>query len=365
MRHSVTPEARELEFIANTDDSLMIRIQNVSRLFFNSTGEPISAVNGVSIGVKEGQLFGFLGANGAGKSTLMNMITSVIPVSNGKIEIKGKDISKERDPTLISVCPQFNSHLCAEMTAREHFYMYTLLHGYSGSEAKALENHLLRALNLECYGDKPMRELSGGNMRKMAVALAFFASSDIILLDEPTSSLDPVARRNVQDLILSYRGRKTFMLCTHLLSEAEFLCDVISIMIKGCVYAYGTPQHLSERFGTEYKIDLMLSSESEQDSKKCDLFFNARLPFAQLVIVRPKARIYSVPASAISLADLFGVMGEGKLSGDGGYCYYTCSSSSLERVFMEIVKLCESSDPLDAGRLLSVMRSGFATGKPL
>ena len=144
-------------------------------------------------------------------------------------------------------------------------------------------------------------------------------------------------------MITTFKGKKTFMLCTHLLSEAETLCDEISIMIKGNVYTCGSPQYLSSRFGTEYKIDLQLNDESQESSSKVDNFFAQHIPEAELNIMRPKARIYSVPATATTLPKLFETMQEGK-NGDNGYNYYTCSSSSLERVFMEIVHMSECED---------------------
>ena len=342
-KHPVTDEVRDLEDLVHSGVPFAVKVVNVSRLYFNTEGNPISAVNDVTLGVKEGQLFGFLGANGAGKTTLINMIMSKIPASNGTIEVNGVDIAEHYDPTAISVCPQFNTHLCYEMTPREHFYLYSLLHHYDANYYTPLSEKLMTSLDLMKFADKPVRELSGGNMRKLAIALAFYSPASIILLDEPTSSLDPVARHCVHELILSSRGTKTFMLCTHLLSEAESLCDVITIMIKGCIYTFGTPQYLSQKFGTELKIDIMLDDDSEESYTKCDNFFAEHLPLADLTISRPKARIYAIPASAISLPDLFDIMGAGK-KGDNGFSYYTCSSSSLERVFMEIIRLSEQDE---------------------
>ncbi|OHS95172.1 ABC transporter family protein [Tritrichomonas foetus] len=366
MRHPVTKEARELEKIVESGVPLAVAVKNVSRLYFNTEGIPISAVNNVTLGVKEGALFGFLGANGAGKTTLIKMITAMIPPSNGVIEILGQDLAKNHDPTLLSICPQFNTHLCFEMTVREHFYMYCLIHRLDQKQAERTAAHLIQMLDLTKFVDKPVRELSGGNARKLAIALSFYAPSSIILLDEPTSSLDPVARHNVHELIQSYRGQRTFMLCTHLLSEAEALCDVISIMIKGCVYTYGTPQYLSQKFGTEFKIDVLLDDDSEETAIKCDNFFANTLPLAEMTISRPKARIYSIPASMITLADLFEKMGEGK-SGDNGFGYYTCSSSSLERVFMEIVRISEQADEDGTHIMSSTLLSSHseAGGRPL
>jgi ABC-type multidrug transport system ATPase subunit len=215
-------------------------------------------------------------------------------------------------------------------------------------DAAGATDRLISILELEDVKDKPIRELSGGDVRKLAIAMSFLGPAKIILLDEPTASLDPVARHHVHEMISSFKGEKTFMLCTHLLSEAEALCENISIMIKGCVYTVGSPGYLSDKFGTEFKVDVMLNDESEESAKACDAFFADRLPMAVLSIMRPKARIYNVPATNMSLPQLFTTMEEGKQSACG-FNYYTCSSSSLERVFMEIVHMSECDDVVAVG----------------
>ena len=342
-KHPVTPESDEMaKEVANNHD-YAVRIENVSRLFFNTEGKPIPAVNCVSLGVKKGSIFGFLGANGAGKTTLISMITSMLPMSAGTIEINGKDITKENDPTILSVCPQFNTHLCMDMTISEHFHFYSLLHCMSKDQEKRNSDRLISLLDLDALKDTPIRELSEGDIRKLSIALSFLGRAQIILLDEPTATLDPVSMTQVHEMMLYYKGKKTFMLCTHLLSEAEALCDMISIMIKGNVYTCGSPQYLSAKFGTEYKIDLMLKDATEVEANKVDEFISKQVPQASLNIKRPTARIYNVPANSILLHELFAIMEEGK-EGDNGYSYYTCSSSSLEKVFMEIVRMCEQ-DP--------------------
>lgn len=321
-----------------------VRICNVSRLFFNTAGNPITAVNNVSLGIEENSIFGFLGANGAGKTTLIKMITSMLPTSDGTIEVNGIDIAKHNDPTILSMCPQFNSHLCQEMTPLEHFKLFFLLHTkITKEEANEKTERLIHELDLESFQNQPIRELSSGDVRKLSIALSFLAPANILLLDEPTASLDPVARRHVHEMILSYRGQKTIMLCTHLLSEAEFLCDMISIMIKGCCYTYGSPQYLTEKFGTDFKIDVLLKDETFESSSKLELFFASNLPNAILNITRTKARIYSISATDKPLPELFDIMLKGE-EGDNGFTYFTCSSSSLERVFMELVYMSENDD---------------------
>jgi ABC-type multidrug transport system ATPase subunit len=222
-----------MEELVEKDNNFAVHVHNVSRLFFNTAGKPISAVNCVSLGVRKGSTFGFLGANGAGKTTLIKMITSMLPPSNGTIQIMGVDISHFNDPTLLSVCPQFNSHLCQELTPREHFYLYSKLFQ---SELPETVDRFVEVLELKDVFDKPIRDLSDGEVRKLSIALSFFGPAEIILLDEPTASLDPVARHHVHEMISELKGKKTFMLCTYLLSEAESTYDYTSIMLNICVH---------------------------------------------------------------------------------------------------------------------------------
>lgn len=114
-------------------------------------------------------------------------------------------------------------------------------------------------------------------------------------------------------------------------------------MVRGNVYPVGTPQYLAQKFGTEYKIDIMLDDASEKSSNKIDKFFSEELRFAELTITRPASRIYSVPASKIQLAELFLLLETGQKE-NNGYKYFTCSTSSLERVFMEIVRISEQQE---------------------
>ncbi|KAK8876558.1 hypothetical protein M9Y10_006775 [Tritrichomonas musculus] len=345
-KHHNSDETLEMENEVHNSHDFAVRIENVSRLFINTAGEPIAAVNCVSLGVKEGSIFGFLGANGAGKTTLIRMITGSLPCSDGSIEIFQTPIEDIKDTTILSICPQFNSHLTFEMTPREHFTLFGRLYEMDEKECSQITEDLMSGMDLIDFVDIPIRDLSAGDVRKLAIALTFFGPSKIVLLDEPTASLDPVACRCVHEMILENKNEKTFMLCTHLLSEAEELCDKISIMIKGNVFTVGSPQYLTKKFGTEYKIDVMMKDDSEETASNCDKFFTQELPLAILSMKRPQSRIYSIPADAMTLAELFKKMQKG-LESDCGITYYTCSSSSLERVFMEIVQISESENNPD------------------
>jgi ABC-type multidrug transport system ATPase subunit len=348
-KHRVTEEAIEMErLVLDAPGQFAIACEGVSRLFFNTSNEPIPAVNQVTLGAEAGSIFGILGANGGGKTTLIKMITSMLPPSDGKISIFGRDIAEFNDPTQISICPQFNTHLCSEMTAAQHFHLYAMLLRLTEDDERESTARLIQTMGIGEIADKPIIELSGGDVRKVAIALAFLGPAKIVLLDEPTASLDAVGRRAVHELILSYKGEKTFVLCTHLLSEAEELCDNISILIRGCVYTVGTPEYLSAKFGTEYKVDVGLVDDSEETGEMCSRFFAEAIPDAVLSITRPKARIYNVPAQTRKLSQLFALLEAGKRDWESsGIDYYTCSSSSLERVFMEIVRMSECNDVVE------------------
>jgi len=340
-KQTITEEAIQMEKMVEQSHDFALRLYHVSRIFYNSEGNPIPAVNDISLGIKSGSVFGFLGANGAGKSTLMKIMTSMIPLSSGSVEINGFDISTLNERSHISVCPQFNSHLIPELTPSEHFYLFSLIFGLNPCDMEKKCYEILDILEMYPYINTLVKDLSGGQQRKLCVALSFMAPSDIVLLDEPTSSLDPYSRHSVHRLVSRFQGEKTILLCTHLLGEAEALCDTISIMAKGCLFTCGTPQYLSAKFGTEFRIDIGLIDSSKNSTKKCEDFFAKHLPQARLGIVRPLSRVYAIPSDSISLSDLFEIMQYGKKE-DYGISYYTCTTSTLETVFLEIMKMADN-----------------------
>jgi ABC-type multidrug transport system ATPase subunit len=339
----ITEEARHAAQIARDAavGQFAICVRDVSRVFYSSVGLPIAAVNNVSLAIQEGCVFGFLGANGPGKTTLMKMITGELGCSSGLIEVNGFDISATTT-CYIAMCPQFNDHIAKEATAEQHLKIFSMIFGFDEAEASEKTERLITELELEEHRKKPVRELSGGNARKLAVAIALLSPATVVLLDEPTSSLDPIVRHKVHDLINSLRGQKTFMLCTHLLGEAETLCDTISIMIRGSIFVVGTPQYLANRFGTEWRVDVLLDDTSLQTDARVSDFFQTSFPDSKLVMWRPKNRIYSIPAASIPIAELFRRM-KAAATEEMGIKFFTCSACTLEKVFLELVAAMEEA----------------------
>jgi ABC-type multidrug transport system ATPase subunit len=324
-RPDITEEAIAAgEEARNYEISCAIRIQNVSRVFRDDKDKPILAVNDVSLGIRQGSLFGFLGANGAGKTTMMKMIAGEIPPSAGVISVEGG----------VAICPQFNSHLTNEMTIAEHFKFFSYIFGRSPDATAAQCQELVHELMLEDHIDKPVGNLSGGNARKLAIAIALMSPARVVLLDEPTSSLDPLARHAAQKLLNSVRGEKTMMLCTHLLSEAEELCDTIGVMLRGSVYVVGSPQYLSAKYGTEWRLDVLFSQETDGQFQQ---FLAHQLPSSKLVIHRPANQIYAIPSCDIPMLGLFRLMDTAISMPELAVKFFTASSASLEKVFLELV----------------------------
>ena len=344
-RQNITQEAIDMENDVDASETqYAVKISHLSKLFYSSDKKPIAAVNDVSLGVKKSELFGFLGANGAGKTTVLHIIMKKIPASNGFVEINGVNIENQSDKQEISICPQFNDHLTKEMTVIETLKFFADLYDSPQAELEKFINEYVPLLELDEHKDKIVSELSGGNARKLAILVAFLSPANILLLDEPTSSIDPVARRKVHELIQIFKGQRTFMLCTHLLDEAESLCDNISMMISGCVYTVGSPQYLSARFGTEWKVDVLLDTEG--DSERVKSYFKETFPSSKITIQRHQNITYSIPSNDVEIGPLFHKLNEA-IKNQIGIKYFTCSASSLEKVFLELIMRSEHQNAED------------------
>ena len=204
------------------------------------------AVDDISFEVKRGEVFAFLGPNGAGKTTTVEMIESIRKPTKGLIKIFGKDISKSFSEIKerIGVLPQeFKSF--ERLTVRETLEYFSSLFNKHIEISKSLKE-----MNLEGEKDKLYKDLSGGLKQRVGVAIALVNDPDIIFLDEPTTGLDPKARREVWDVISNLKRQgKTIFLTTHYMEEAEYLADYVAIIHKGKIIAEGTVDELIQRYG--------------------------------------------------------------------------------------------------------------------
>ncbi|OHT03021.1 ABC transporter family protein [Tritrichomonas foetus] len=346
LENAVDEEVRQMEDeVQNgTCDDQAIVVKELVKEYNDTGGNKIRALKKVSLYVSKGEVFGVLGANGAGKTTLMSVISGRINSTSDDIYIFGKKIKTASDAQkCVKVCPQFDNHLFPFLTPRQHFILYgSLMYYYKDNididEAKGkLENeinNLEDIMGLGKFMDRPVHELSGGNKRKLGICLAFLGDPDVVFLDEPTASLDPSARLQAQALIDAKSHGKTVLLCTHLLNEAERLCSRVCIFIGGKVAAIGTRQGLSERYGQGWRVELGLNSDDFECREKVRNYVLTKFPGSEEISTRFSSVTYSIPGEN-SLPEVFAAMNSGK--GKEGFSYFTCSSSTLERVFMDII----------------------------
>src|SRR4051794_12032447 len=205
----------------------MIRARDLRKSFAAKTGEVVEAVKGIDIDVRRGEAFGFLGPNGAGKSSTMRMIAAVSPVSGGELRILGMDPA-ERGPAIrarLGVCPQEDT-LDNELNVFDNLYVYGRYFGIPRAEVRARAEELLDFVQLTEKSRSKVEDLSGGMKRRLTIARSLINRPDLLLLDEPTTGLDPQARHVLWDRLFRLKRQGvTLVLNTHYMGETQPLCD--------------------------------------------------------------------------------------------------------------------------------------------
>jgi lipooligosaccharide transport system ATP-binding protein len=218
----------------------------------------VAAVDGIDLEVRRGEAFGFLGPNGAGKSSTMRMIGCVAPVTSGSLQILGLDpaVDGPRIRGRLGVVPQQDT-LDLEMTVRENLYMYGRYFGLSRTVLRPKVAALLEFAQLADRAESKVEPLSGGMKRRLTIARSLINDPEILLLDEPTTGLDPQARHVLWDRL--YRLKQdgvTLVLTTHYMDEAEQLCDRLVVMDAGRIAAEGSPRELIAAHSTREVVEL-------------------------------------------------------------------------------------------------------------
>ena len=203
------------------------------------------AVNGVDLEIKEGELFSLLGPNGAGKTTTIRMLCCLLKPTSGTASILGYDIAKEpfKVKKLIGVSPQ-DTVLSERLNCWENLALIGKIHGLSSNEVNRRSKELLETMGLMERSKDQVRKFSGGMKRRLSIAMSLVHDPELLFLDEPTLGLDPQARRTIWEYIAQLKGKKTILLTTHYMEEADSLSDRIGIINEGKVVALGTSQEL-------------------------------------------------------------------------------------------------------------------------
>ncbi|GAB3648650.1 DrrA family ABC transporter ATP-binding protein [Glycomyces tarimensis] len=215
---------------------------------FKSRGKEVDAVRGVDLSVKEGEIFGLLGPNGAGKTTTMRMLSTLIEPTEGRATVCGHDLASEQAAVRrdIGYVGQ-EGGTWGEVTARDELVMQGRLYGMPKKEATARAEVVLGAFQLSEFADRNIKTYSGGQKRRLDIALGIMHEPKLLFLDEPTTGLDPQSRAHMWDEVRALRERGTAVfLTTHYLDEADALCDRLAIIDHGEIVTEGTPLALKK-----------------------------------------------------------------------------------------------------------------------
>jgi lipooligosaccharide transport system ATP-binding protein len=261
-----------------TVSEAMIEASGLEKSFTSRSGAVVEAVRGIDVTVRKGEAFGFLGPNGAGKSSTMRMVAAVSPVTGGTLRILGMDPAVD-GPTIrarIGVCPQQDT-LDTELNVRDNLYIYGRYFGLPRAEVRRRVDELLEFVQLTEKAGAKVEDLSGGMKRRLTIARSLINRPEVLLLDEPTTGLDPQARHVVWDRLFRLKQQGvTLVLTTHYMDEAEQLCDRLVVMDKGVIVAEGSPLDLIRAYSTREVSELRFaptdghSGELEEIAQKVE-----------------------------------------------------------------------------------------------
>ena len=279
--------SEDIVSIPVNDEIMAVKVRNLRKIYNAGcfSGKEVMAIKNMNFCVENGECFGLLGLTGAGKTTTFKCITQEIPHDNGEIFIYGNDINGQYNELnkLVGYCPQFYA-IFENLTVYENLEFYAKIKGIKNSYINQLVTFMIIELSLTEFTNKISGHLSGGNKRKLSVGISMIANPPIILLDEPSTGMDPEARRFMWSVIhkMSTSGRKSsVILSTNSMDEAESLCKRIGIMVDGEFVCLGTANEIKEKYGYGYETNVTIRSMTQKEQRdildKYSLDYNLRI----------------------------------------------------------------------------------------
>ncbi|XP_070249640.1 ABC-type organic anion transporter ABCA8-like isoform X1 [Myotis yumanensis] len=292
------------------------------------------ATRNVSFCVRKGEVLGLLGHNGAGKSTSIKVIIGDTKLTAGQVLLKG---SSEGDPLgFLGYCPQENA-LWPNLTVREHLDVFAAVKGLRKADAKVTITRLVEALKLQEEQKRPVKALSEGIKRKLCFALSILGNPSVVLLDEPTTGMDPAGQQQMwQAIRASFNNtERGALLTTQYMAEAEAVCDRVAIMVSGRLRCIGSIQHLKSKFGKDYLLEMKVKTLAHAEPLHSEIL--RLFPQAARQERYSSLMVYKLPVEDVRpLAQAFFKLERVKQSFD--LEEYSLSQSTLEQVFLELSK---------------------------
>uniref|UniRef100_A0A8C7ZM90 P-type phospholipid transporter n=1 Tax=Oryzias sinensis TaxID=183150 RepID=A0A8C7ZM90_9TELE len=310
------------------------------------------AVNRLCLGIPPGECFGLLGVNGAGKTSTFRMLTGDTPITHGEAFLDRHSVLTEMDRVhqLMGYCPQFDA-ISDLLTGREHLELYARLRGVPEESVSKVAQWGVRKLGLTQYAEQKAGGYSGGNKRKLSTAISLIGAPPVIFLDEPTTGMDPKAKRFLWNCIHSVtKEGKAVVLTSHSMEECEALCTRMAIMVNGQFQCLGSVQHLKNRFGDGYTVILRLAdTKSDTDSCPVDEYMTKSFPNIELKEQHQNVLQYHLPSHGCSLALIFDVLANN--CEELGVADFSVSQTTLDQVRMLALSQVPNSRP---GRVSTV-----------
>uniref|UniRef100_W4VRK6 Putative lipid exporter abca1 n=1 Tax=Corethrella appendiculata TaxID=1370023 RepID=W4VRK6_9DIPT len=301
------------------------------------------AVDHLNFSVEHSECFGLLGVNGAGKTSTFQMLTGDSRMSSGDAWVKGVSLKSKLSEVYknIGYCPQFDA-LLDNLTGRETLTIFALLRGIPRVDIEPVITRLSYDLNFKKHIDKQIKECSGGTKRKISTALALLGNPSLIYLDEPTTGMDPGAKRQLWNLVSRMRNSgKSMVLTSHSMEECEALCTRLAIMVNGEFKCIGSTQHLKNKFSKGYLLIIKLNPstnivENSQKLEKIKNYVNQNFSSAILKEEHGDHLTYHMTESTLKWPTMFGIMEEAKQTLE--IEDYSLGQTSLEQVFLFFTK---------------------------
>ncbi|CAL1368223.1 unnamed protein product [Linum trigynum] len=340
---------------------------------------PYHAIRGLSMNIAKDQLFCLLGPNGAGKTTAINCLTGIAPATSGDALIYGHSIRGSGGMSsirkLMGVCPQFDI-LWDALSGEEHLHLFASIKGIPPPKIKEVAKELLDKVRLTNAAKVRSRSYSGGMKRRLSVAIALIGDPKLIILDEPTTGMDPISRRHVWDTILEAKQRSAIILTTHSMEEADVLSDRIGIMAKGRLRCIGTSIRLKSKFGAGFIANLSFvgNADHRQDEveengnaihqEAVKQFFRHHLALAPTEATKSFMTFVIPRDRETLLTNLFAELEERRAA--FGIGDIQLGLSTLQEVFLRIAREAELETATAEGRFLTLnLNSGASIQIPV
>ncbi|KAI8690854.1 hypothetical protein NCS56_00076900 [Fusarium sp. Ph1] len=342
-RSAVSDEVKAEALRVEDSDSDLLRALHLSKTFGSN-----KAVDDVSFGLPQSDVMALIGPNGAGKSTLVNLIQSELSADAGKVLLRGEDARTRSAQKYLGVCPQYDA--LDLMSAQDHLSFYARIKGIR--DVRGNVNHVMKRLNLTPHAHTLASKLSGGNKRKLSLAIALMGKPPVLVLDEPTSAMDAVAKRAFWKIIQEITPNRSLLLTTHSMEEADTLATRTAIISRRLL-AVGTTQALRKRYSNVYYVSLLLKTaptSAVEEMERVRSWVLAALPGAQLERDMLGGQVRFTIPGASPVARVIELLERSK--DEVGVEYYSIGGATLERVFLSVVREnnVQEEDGVEKGR---------------